>query len=152
MMNNNILDKLKAPAIGLIVIGALNGFTGLVILFSGIMRFSGIMGKEKLPTNEAERFGFLVGTFGSYGIAFLSLIMAPIIVFGAMKMLKGQSRGLALASAILAILPISSCCFFIGAIFGIWALVVLFKPEVKDFFANGGNQTNFYPPQPPQNW
>lgn len=152
MMNNNILDRLKTPAIGLIVTAALNGIIGLLSLVSGAIRFSGLLGKEKLPAQEAERFGYLLGTISSYAIALLSLIICPIIIFGAIKMMKGKSRGLAMASAILAILPFTSCCFAIGAIFGIWAIIVLVNPEVKAFFANGENQASFYPPQPPNNW
>jgi hypothetical protein len=150
MMNNNILDKLKTPAVGLIVIGALNAVIGLLSLISGLMRLV----TDTTPTfsTDAEKTGYWIGTIGTYLIATISLLLSPLIIFGAIKMMKGKSRGLAIASAILAILPISSCCFFIGTIFGIWALVVLFKPEVKEFFANGGNQPNFYPPQPPQNW
>ena len=151
-MTNDVLQKLKVPSIGLLISGVFGGFLGALALVSGLMRFSGIAGKEKLPTDEAERIGYVVGTVGMYGIAVISLIVAPLIVFGAIRMMKGQSRGLAIASAILSILPLTSCCFFIGAIFGIWALVVLMQADVKAFFQNGGAQ-NLYPPtQPPRSW
>ena len=35
---------------------------------------------------------------------------------------------------------------------GIWALVILGKPEVKAAFNSDGWVGNNYPPQPPQNW
>lgn len=150
-MMNNVLQKLKVPSIGLLISGIFSGFFGAVALVSGLVRFSGMSGKENFPTEQAERFGYFFATFGIYGIAAISLIVAPIIVFGAVRMMRGQSRGLAMTSAILSILPVTSCCFFISLIFGIWAIVVLIQPDVKTFFQNGG-EDNLYPPQPPQNW
>lgn len=149
---NDVLSKLKAPAIGLIVTAILNGLLGGVSLLSGLLRFSGIIGQEKLPANAAEKTGYLIGTFGGYGVGVLSLIFAPVIFYGGFKMLKGESRGVAICASVLAILPLTSCCFAVGAVFGVWAIVVLMQTDVKSFYQNGGNQTNLYPPQPPQNW
>jgi hypothetical protein len=59
----------------------------------------------------------------------LSLVAAPMIIYGAVKMLNGSSYGWAKASSILAIIPFTSCCFLIGAPIGIWALVVLSNPK-----------------------
>jgi len=79
----------------------------------------------------------------------LALIAAPIIIYGAIQMMKGRKLGLAKASAILAIIPFTSCCFLIGVPIGIWALTVLSKPDVKAFFRGENAPPNFYPPQPP---
>lgn len=135
---NNVLDKLKVPSIGLLICGILSGFTGILTLVSGLIRLIGLSGIEKLPTDEAERIGYLMGTFGGYGLALISLLVAPLIVVGAIKMMKGKSRGMAMASAVLSILPITSCCFFISIIFGVWAIIVLIQPDVKEFFQLGG--------------
>lgn len=150
-MTNYVLQKLKVPALGLLISGIFSGFLGAIALVSGLLRFSGMSGREILPTDQAERVGYFIGTFGIYGIAALSLIISPLVVFGAVRMMKGQNRGLAFTAAILSILPVTSCCFFISAIFGIWALVVLIQPDVKAFFQTDGEQ-NMYSPQPPQNW
>ena len=148
---NDILGKLKGPGIGLIVTGAINAIIGLLILLSGLMRLAGVTSvKEPRLSSDAEKVGYFIGTGSSYAIALLSLILAPVIIFGAIKLMKGQSKGLAKTAAILAILPFTSCCFIVGAIFGIWALVVLANPDVKAFFA--GDYNRFNPPQPPQNW
>lgn len=149
-MMNEVSEKLKFPAIGLLVGSILNLLIGLVVLVSGLLRLTGIMGKESLPVNEAERAGFVFGTFVGYGFGFLSILFAPVIFYGALKMLKGEKYGLAKTAAILAVIPLS-CCFPLSAIFGVWALIVLSKPEVKAAFQGGLNQTN-QPPQPPQNW
>jgi hypothetical protein len=133
-MMNDVLNKLKAPAICLIVIGALNGLISILTILGGVARFAGIGGRESLPTRDAERIGFYVGTFASYGSGLLALIVAPLIIYGAIQMMKGKKYGLAKASAILAIIPFTSCCFLIGIPIGIWALIVLSKPDVKAFF------------------
>lgn len=151
-MTEDILQKLKGPAIGLILAGSLNGAISLLTLISGLMRLSGMAGDETVPTDKAERFGYYVGTFGSYSIALLSLVVAPLVIYGAVQMMNGKKYGLAKASAILSIIPLTSCCFIVGIPIGIWALVVLVKPEIKAFFRGEMPAGNFFPPQPPQNW
>lgn len=151
-MTNDVLNKLKTPAICLIIIGALNGLTSVLTLLSGIVRLAGIGGKEPFSPTDAQKFGYYVGTFISYGSGLLALIAAPIIIYGAIQMLKGRKYGFAKASAILAIAPFTSCCFLIGIPIGIWALTALSKPDVKAFFRGENQPANFNPPQPPTNF
>ena len=69
-----------------------------------------------------------------FGLAVL--VVAGIIIFGAVKMKNLESRALALTASILAMIPClspASCCV-VGIGIGIWALVVLNKPEVKAGF------------------
>ena len=150
-MGNDVLQQLRIPAIGLIIVGSLNGLIGILTLISGILRLAGYDNNDQIPTAESERLGYFIGTGITYGIGFFSLILAPLIIYGGVKMLSGNKIELAKTAAILAILPLSSCCFIFGIPFGIWALVILRKPEVKNFFEHGMNN-QFYPPQPPQNW
>jgi hypothetical protein len=51
-----------------------------------------------------------------------------------LKMKRLESHGLAVTASILAMLPCTSPCCIIGLPLGIWALVVLSKPEVKSAF------------------
>ena len=145
-------QKLRAPAIGLIVAGSLNGITGLFAILSGLFRLTGIAGKETLPADQAEKMGFMIGTVGSYIVSLLSLLLAPVIIYGAVQMMQGKKPGLAKIAAILAIIPVTSCCFLIGIPMGIWSLVVLAKPEVKAIFSGEAPDGIGYPPPPPQNW
>ena len=46
-MMNDVLNKLKAPAICLVVIGALNGLISILALLGGIVRFAGIGGRDQ---------------------------------------------------------------------------------------------------------
>jgi hypothetical protein len=79
----------------------------------------------------------LIGTLGgSLGIVqnIIGGIVGVIVLLGAAKMQKLQSYQFALTASIVAMVPcISPCCVF-GLPFGIWALVVLNKPEVKSQF------------------
>jgi hypothetical protein len=145
-------QKLRAPAIGLIVAGSLNGITGLLALLSGLFRLTGIGGKETLPSDQAEKMGFMIGTIGSYIVALLSLLLAPVIIYGAVQMMQGKKPGLAKIAAIAAMIPVTSCCFLIGIPIGIWSLVVLAKPEVKAIFTGEATDGIGHPPPPPQNW
>ena len=51
-----------------------------------------------------------------------------------MKMKKLESYGWAMTASILALAPCISPCCLVGLPIGIWALVVLAKPEVKSAF------------------
>lgn len=150
-MMNDTLNKLKAPAIGLIIAGALNAVTGLYLLVSSLVQFSrGALNRSF--TTEAEQVGFVIGFWGTAVFGILGFLFTPVIIYGAIQMMHGRSFGLSRTAAILAVVPLTSCCFVIGIPFGIWALVVLAQPDVKALFRGEVNQQQFYPPQPPQNW
>lgn len=151
-MTNNVTGKLKIPAIGLIIVGALNAIIGVLTLLSGLVRLGGSGGSSVPRGSAGETFGFYVGTLIVYGSGLLALIAAPVIIYGAIQMMKGRKLGLAKASAILAIIPFTSCCFLFGIPIGIWALTVLSKPDVKTFFTGGNTPPNYNPPQPPPNF
>jgi hypothetical protein len=144
-------QKLQGPAIGLIIAGSLNGISGLFAILSGLFRLTGIAGRETLPSDQAERMGFMIGMIGSYIVSLLSLLLAPAIIYGAVQMLQGKKPGLARIAAVLAIIPVTSCCFLIGMPMGIWSLVVLAKPEVKAIFSGEAPNGTGYPPPPSQN-
>ena len=62
------------------------------------------------------------------------LIVAVVILIGAMKMKKLESYAFAMAAAIIAMVPCISPCCLLGLPFGIWALVVLGDGSVKAAF------------------
>jgi len=138
------------PAVWLIITGAINAALGLFCAISGIVHIIQISNPANRPImgSEAERLGFFAGQFTVLFFILLGLFAAPVIIYGAVKMFNGSSYGWAKAASILAIVPFTSCCFLIGAPIGIWALVVLSRPEVRMFFGRGG--ANHQPPEPPQ--
>lgn len=145
------MGKLQIPAIGMLGSAVLNVLVGFILTLSGIFRLTvGWSEEEALPVDPAERFGFLFATIVIYGIGILSVIFAPVILYGTLKMMGGKRLKLAKTAAILSVLPLS-CLFPLSGIFGIWTLVVLSKPEVKSVFQDETRQTDF-PPPPPQDW
>jgi len=150
-MMNDPLNKLKFPAIGLIVTGVLNAVCGLYFVASCLIQYStGALNRSF--SVDSERIGFYIGFWGTAALGVLGFLVAPVIIFGAIQMLRGRSFGLSRTAAILAIIPLTSCCFVIGIPFGIWALVVLSQPDIKALFSGEISQPQFYPPQPPPNW
>ena len=73
---------------------------------------------------------------GSLGVAsnVIALLVSVFILVGGLKMRKLENYGLAMATSILAMIPCISPCCLIGLPVGIWAVVVLSKPEVKSAF------------------
>ena len=57
-----------------------------------------------------------------------------VVLYGAIQMRKLENLSLARMSAIISVIPCCGPCYLIGIPFGIWALVVLGKPEVKSAF------------------
>ena len=66
--------------------------------------------------------------------AAVSFVASIVIILGAVKMMTLRSYGLAMTGAVLSMIPLISCCCLGGQGIGIWALVVLLKPEVKAMF------------------
>ena len=76
--------------------------------------------------------------YGPVGIvgALFALVLSILIFMGALKMKSLRSYEFSVTAAILCMVPcVTPCCgWIIGLPFGIWALVVLRKPEVKSHF------------------
>lgn len=68
----------------------------------------------------------------------VNVVLGPVwngfVAFGAVRMMRLRSRGLALTASILSVIPCFSICCLITMPIGIWGLVVLCKPEVKSQF------------------
>jgi hypothetical protein len=132
------LQAVKGPAIALIITASLGAayyaFIGLFALFVG-----GAMFHQELPPDIPPQMRALIESIekaqgplaGMINLAIAAL--NGFVIFGAVKMLRLQSYGLAMAAAIVAMLPCQCCCV-LGLPFGIWALVVMNKPEVKSQF------------------
>jgi hypothetical protein len=135
-----LLDPSKAvtgPAIALIITAGLDLFGGLFLTFASFLSLTVGSGFHRFDDfGDAEAFEQLLsGAFGF--VLFLGgAAISALIVYGAIKMMQMQSWGLAMTAAILAVIPcVSSPCCVVGIPFGIWALVVLQRPEVKEAFA-----------------
>ena len=123
------MDQLKGPAIGLMAtagIGAAFQLLGLVLNLMGA-------GMGALSRgNQGMRNMLSGGIWAVFNV--IGLIIAVVVFMGASKMKNAESYGFAMAAAILAKIPCISPCCPLGLPLGIWALIVLLKPEVKAAF------------------
>jgi hypothetical protein len=131
------VQMVNGPAIGLIitmVVGIALSVLGIIFQLLGVS-----WGRPPpMMTPEAERMYHLFHQFGgTLGITagVINIAIGLFVLFGALKMQKLSNHGLAMAAAIVAMIPCFSPCCLLGLPFGIWALVVLNKPEVKSQFA-----------------
>lgn len=127
------------PAIGLIVTAALGALVQILGLFGNILGTGiGILGTTSQHQQDMPAWAHLMS--GGIGVVFsiIGLIMSVVIFLGAMKMKKLENFNFALTATIIAMVPCVSPCCWVGLPIGIWALVILMKPEVKDAFTNAG--------------
>ena len=129
------LQLVKGPAIALIITASMGmayyAFSGLFTLFTGGTMFHHEMPPEVPPQMRA----FLEGMQGPLA-GVISLVIAAVngfVLFGAIQLLRLRNYSVAMVASVVAMLPCQCCCLF-GLPFGIWALVVLNKPEVKSHF------------------
>jgi hypothetical protein len=131
------VQMVNGPAIGLIVAMVL----GIALsVFGVVFHLLGVSwGRPPSMMNpEAERMYNLFHQFGgTLGVVagVISIAIGLFVLFGALKMQKLSNHGLAMAAAIVAMIPCFSPCCLLGLPFGIWALVVLNKPEVRSQFS-----------------
>jgi hypothetical protein len=122
-------EQVTGPAIGLMVV-AIVGFLAQVFSLVWRMFFSAIAASQ---SNQPEWVTYFQGTGGIIS-AILGILSSMLVLFGALKMKKLESYGLAMAVSIIAMIPCVSPCCLIGLPIGIWSLVILSKPEVKAIF------------------
>lgn len=128
-----------APAISLLVLGILGILMGIAnVGYAVLARNDPPIGQGNRAIQNPDP-AFNTGAnagykAGRYIGAFVSLIWAIIIVAGSVKMKGLHSYGSAMTACIVAICPCSLCCL-LGIPFGIWGLVALNKPGVKDAFS-----------------
>ena len=127
-------SKVNGPAIGLMVtagVGILVQLASLAMNMLGTgMNMANMAGDAGTPDAVATMMSGTIGVVGSI----MGILMGGLIFFGALKMRQLTNWGLALASAILAMIPCLSPCCCLGLPIGIWDLVVLLDNNVKQSF------------------
>jgi hypothetical protein len=132
--SGDALQMVQGPAIGLMVTAGL----GLVMCALGIvMNLAGVtmgaMGGQQQSQDVPAWVNMMSGGLGIVS-SLLGIIMSVVILLGALKMKKLENYTFAIIATVIAMVPCISPCCFVGLPIGIWALVVLNKPEVKGAF------------------
>jgi predicted Zn finger-like uncharacterized protein len=124
-------SMVAGPAISMMVAA------GLSILISILDVFGRLLGLGIYAAGQ-DRSGEAAGVAGNLAVGIsgdiLGIALAVLILVGALKMKSLSSYGLAMTACIVSMVPCHACCC-LGLPFGIWGLVVLNKPEVKDAFS-----------------
>ena len=129
---NDVRSRLQLPAIGLIVVGALNALSAFLLLLGRLNSI--IKGRDPVITDEDRRLGYMVAIIFFPIVSLISIAASPIIIFGGIQMLRARRYSVALVAAILSLIPLTSVCCIPGIPIGIWALMVLRHPEVRAAF------------------
>jgi tRNA A-37 threonylcarbamoyl transferase component Bud32 len=117
-----VRQRLRIPAIGLMISGAVNfPFLALVFVLNFALEWSGTPGNPWMLVAAVTTGTTAVGV---------------ILIVGARQMLRLRSYGWAVACSVLAFVPLSAG-FMLGVPMGIWALLVLNRPDTQQAFAAG---------------
>jgi predicted Zn finger-like uncharacterized protein len=127
------LSAVSAPSICLMVFASLSIVVNLAHIAVRVLGTQ--MGAAPPPGPQGQQFaqGVVIGTIVGNVINGIGIFLQPIVILGAIKMKQLKSYGLATTASILAMLPCGFCCL-LGLPFGIWSLVVINRPDVKDSF------------------
>jgi low temperature requirement protein LtrA len=124
-------DRLSGPATALTVVAWLNLILTLLAIVGAIvvLAIGPNLGGGNQDQNEIQVQLISALVSGPIGIA-----VSIFLLIGSAKMRRLESYGLALATAIVAVVPCTAPCCIVGMGFGIWALVVLCDANVKSAF------------------
>ncbi len=127
-------SQINGPAIGLLVTGILGAVGGVLGIAMNALGASMSTFGPARGGGQSERL--INAMAGGAGIvqSIIHVALAGLIIYGALQMKKLVNFRLAMTASILALAPCISPCCLLGLPFGIWALVVLNKPEVKAAF------------------
>lgn len=128
------LSMVKGPAICLMIYACLTVGVAMLGLLGGFnqQNYREMPGLDPKMAEMMEKFQGPINLISSLII----LVVAAVIFYGAWRMKDLKSYGMAVTASIMAFLPCSCPCCFLGMAFGVWALVVLNNPEVKAHFAS----------------
>lgn len=132
---------LRGPSLALLVMGVV----GLVITLSGFVARDWLVDAVLRATTSfpaavpSEQVGLwkteLSRGLGirDYARGLAGVVINGVMIAGALSMRRLEKRNLALAAATFALIPCQCCCC-VSIPFGIWALLMLNDPDVKQSF------------------
>ncbi len=128
------LSAVAGPAIALMVVGGLAIALCIVSVLLNMLGV-GLMAAGPAPKGMGpQKPDLAIQAVAGVGSAIFGLCYWSIVLVGAVKMKNLSSYGFAMTACIMAMLPCSLCCL-LGLPFGIWGLVALNNPAVKDAFS-----------------
>jgi hypothetical protein len=133
----NPSDMVKGPGLGLLIVGIIGVCLGLFGLLSSTLGIGAAQLEQaqsqgqQLP--EWSKY-FMGGGILHFVLNGVGIASSAFVAYGGLQMQKLQTRTLCMVAATAAMIPCLSPCCPLGLPIGIWALVVLNKPEVRAAF------------------
>jgi hypothetical protein len=137
--NDPAREALNVPSLLFMVFGGISVLYAIFALLSSVLQgdtsaqLQPLLDNPDLPPAAKKLVATMVGP-GAKMINLLSMGLAAFIAFAGFQMRSLKSYGVAVAGSIVMMLPCGSCCCIITMPIGIWALVTLMKPEIKNAF------------------
>ncbi len=122
-------DRVRGPAVGLIATAIVGVLLELASLAMNLLWAGASFIDEDEPWAD-----LFTGAWGIVG-GLVGLVVSAFIIWAAWKMLRLEALELSFVACILALVPCLSPCCVLTLPFGIWGLVVLNEPQVKQAFA-----------------
>jgi hypothetical protein len=143
----NAKSMVKGPAIGLIVTGVLAILASLYN-FVNVAMLPEVFAAERkkvddnanMPADQKKMTKDVLDVYEQYapavliGSGILGLACGALTILGGVRMMGLKSAGLTKTGAILSMIPCTGACCPLGLGFGIWAIMVLGKPDVKEAY------------------
>jgi hypothetical protein len=135
-------QEVRTPAICLLVTAGLNVLLGVYTVIKDLFfpeNMDQLMAAmPAMPDPQAQKMAsslihLMTGPV-AVGSHILALLLSVVVLVGAIRMLALRNYEFAMVAAILAIIPCATSCCALGLPFGIWALIVLRRPGIKDQF------------------
>jgi hypothetical protein len=121
-------QAVKGPAIGLICVASLSLLLGLdCIMLDALVLMAGVA-----EIGEPQFHGVQLVVRTVWGLVICANCVFAI--WAAISMQKLQQHQLCWLASIMACIPAIGPCFCLGIPFGIWAVIVLNRPEVDEAF------------------
>jgi hypothetical protein len=124
----------RGPAIALIVVSAI-----WILILCGLLLFNVVLLVMGVPDEMVDDLRTIeidkeTQVMIRMGFGLFLIVLHSVVLFGAISMLRMKNLGLAYTAAVISVIPCCSGCYVLGIPFGIWALIVLNRPEVKASF------------------
>jgi hypothetical protein len=126
--------QVQAPAVAMIVVSLVALIVGTLGLIADVFLIvSGMVEKLEAmndgPTSEYTDIAIRV----IWGI--ILLVASSFVLYGALQMKRLKNYRVAVAASIVAMIPLVGPCCLLGIPFGIWAVITLAKPGVRQSFS-----------------
>lgn len=128
------LQKIRAPAVGLIVTGALGMLVSLVSFVMDLLTTPSMslliiaMADYNAGLSSDQLLAIVIGW------RVTGFLVSAFIVWATMQMKDLRNRTLSIVASVVAMIPCISPCCILGLPIGIWALITINDPAVKGAF------------------